>query len=47
MILEEKYGLRILRADDGKKITDFDYFVDLGIYKYQFNVSLFDNLYIK
>ena len=24
MILEEKYGLRILRADDGKKITDFD-----------------------
>ena len=24
MILEEKYGLRILHADDGKKITDFD-----------------------
>jgi hypothetical protein len=24
MILEEKYGLRMLRADDGKKITDFD-----------------------
>lgn len=24
MILEEKYGLRILHADDGKKITNFD-----------------------
>ena len=24
MILEEKYGLRILHADEGKKITDFD-----------------------